>query len=190
MRSAKVRSALVALLDRENREAEEGLHASEGEEYGEYFSYLLGAVEGFADWKDKRQVCILVNAGAIPASTVAAEASARMKLAIPCLLDMSKGENRVTAVPILVQALAIVRKDLDAGTIQTISQVIVLALRDPDKAVRVFTVDALGKFGDQDIIPALNEVAANDPSPEIQGHSIRKSAAEAITAIQTRTGQH
>jgi hypothetical protein len=51
-------------------------------------------------------------------------------------------------------------------------------------------VDALGKFGGADMISALKEVAANDPSPEVEGHSIRKSAAEAIAAIQKRTTQH
>jgi hypothetical protein len=39
------------------------------------------------------------------------------------------------------------------------------------------------------MIPALREVAANDPSPEVEGHSIRKSAAEAIAEIQKRAGK-
>ena len=39
------------------------------------------------------------------------------------------------------------------------------------------------------MIPALEEVAAKDPAPEVEGHSIRKSAAEAIAEIQKRESQ-
>lgn len=190
MRSAKVRSALLSLLDQENHEAEAGMHMGEGEGYGEYFSDLLGTVESFADWNDPRQVCILVNAGAIPDSPVPAETAAHMKMAIPCLLEMSKGANRVTAIPVLIQALATAKDDLDSGTIQTAKHVISLALHDSDEGVRFFAVDALTKFSGEDMIPALKEVAANDPSPEIQGRSIRKSATDAIAAIQKRAGRN
>lgn len=189
MRSAKVRSAMLSLLDQENREAEAGVHMGEGEGYGEYFSDLLGTVESFADWNDQHQVCILVNAGASPDSPVPAEAAVRMKIAIPCLLEMSKGTNRVIAVPTLVKALAKAGDNLDPGTIETVKQLILLALHDPKEDVRYFTVDALGKFGGQDMIPALKEVATHDPSPEVQGHSIRRSAATAIVAIQKRAAQ-
>jgi len=37
------------------------------------------------------------------------------------------------------------------------------------------------------MVAALKEVAENDPSPEVQGHSIRKSAMEALTKIQQNT---
>jgi hypothetical protein len=190
LRNIEVRSALISLLDRENREAEAGMHIGEGEGYGEYFSDLLGTVESFADWSDQHQVCILVNAGANPDSPVASEAAARMKKAVPCLLVMSKGRNRVIAVPLLVEALAKSKDNLDPKTTQTIRRVVVAALRDSDEGVRVFTVDALRKFGGQDMIPALKVVAATDPAPEVQGHSIRKAAAKAIVAIQERAGQH
>lgn len=189
LRSAKVQSALLSLLDRENHEADAGMHIGEGEGYGEYISDLLGTVDNFADWNDQHQVCILVNAGATPESPLAAETAVRMKKAIPCLLEMSKGTNRVIAVPMLVEAVAKSKDKLDFGTAQTVRNVILNALRDSDEAVRVFTVDALGKFGGEDVIPALKTVATTDPSPEVQGHSIRKSAASAIAAIQNRAGQ-
>lgn len=189
MRNQKVRSALLELLDRETKEGDEGKHAGEGEGYGEYFSDLLGAVENFANWEDQRQVCILVHAGATPDSPVAEEARSRMRVAVPCLLEMSKGPRRVIAIPILVQALAKVKDDLDATTIQTSQTAISLALHDSDEGVRFFTVDALGKFGGKDMIPALREIVVKDPSPKSQGDSIRRSAAEAIAAIERRTGQ-
>jgi hypothetical protein len=118
---------------------------------------------------------------------LAAEAAARMKIAISCLLEMSKGTNRVIAVPILVQALA--KDNLDSGVIQTVEEAISLALQDSDEAVRFFTVDALGSFGGFDMIPALKEVAESDSSPEIQGHSLRKSATQAIARIQKRASR-
>lgn len=184
-----VRSALISLLDRENHEADAGMHIGEGEGYGEYISDLLGTVESFADWNDQRQVCILVNAGANPDSTDASETAAHLKKAVPCLLVMSK-RNRVIAVPLLVEALANPQGNLDPNTIQTVRHVVLTALHDRDEAVRVFTIDALGKFGGQDMIPVLKMVAATDPAPEVHGHSIRKSASEAIAAIQKRAGRH
>lgn len=167
MRNPQVQSALLDLLDRENQESTAGKHAGEGEGYGEYYSDLLGSVESFANWGDPRPVCILVRAGATPDGPTAAETAARMKIAIPCLLKMSKGVDRVTAVPILVKALAKTKDNLDSGNIQTVEEVISLALHDSDEGVRLFTVDALGSFGEPDMIPALKEVARNDPSPEV-----------------------
>jgi len=38
------------------------------------------------------------------------------------------------------------------------------------------------------MISALRKVAQTDPSPEVDGHSTRKAAAEAISAIHKRVG--
>jgi HEAT repeat protein len=52
--------------------------------------------------------------------------------------------------------------------------------------MRAAAVDALRQFGTPDVIPALEEVVAKDPEPEVDGHSIRKYAAEAIAEIRKR----
>jgi HEAT repeat protein len=65
-------------------------------------------------------------------------------------------------------------------------RIILRTLQDPDELVRAFTVHAVGKYGTEDMIPALRKVAEADPSPEVEGHSIRKAAADAIAAIQKR----
>jgi HEAT repeats len=163
------------------------------EGFAEYYSDLLGVVGSFVDWNDPRQACILADAGSSDDSAFAAEIADHAKVTIPCLMKRSESAismNRAVAVPVLVQALRKVQGAPDSGTAQSARQIIVAALHDRDEAVRSFTVHALGKFGASDMIPALKEVAANDPTPEVQGHSIRKSAADAIAEIQQRAGQH
>jgi len=98
--------------------------------------------------------------------------------------------NPAVAVPVLVRAVGKAKGTLYTKTVQAARQIVLAALRDRDEGVRGFTGNALGKFGGSDMIPALKEVAASDPSPEVEGHSIRKSAAEAIAEIQQRAGQH
>jgi hypothetical protein len=189
MRDVNVRSALLSLLDRENREAQAGLHMGEGEGFGEYYSDLLATVESVVDWRDARQVCIIVKAGGMPESDVGGDLASRMKMAIPCLLEMSNTKDRDTAIPNLVEALAAARNDLDFSTVQSVKTVIFGALHDQDDSVRILTVDALAKFGDQDMIPALERVAVSDPfRSKVKGYYVRKLAVQAIAAIQKRAG--
>lgn len=201
LKKPQVRAALLDLLDRENRyldsqleEAQKRGYPDEGdnEAFAEYYSDLLGIVDSFADWNNPRQACILVDAGSSDDSAFATEIADHANVTIPCLMKRSESAismNRAVAVPVLVQALRKVQGTLDVGTAQSARQIVVAALHDRDEGVRSFTVHALGKFGGSDMIPALKEVAANDPSPEVQGHSIRKSAAEAIAEIQNRAGR-
>jgi hypothetical protein len=192
LRSRKVQAALIDLLDRENQGKDTGGEESEGEEFAEYFASLRGVVNSFADWNDPRQACILVYAGSDDYPPAARQAAARAKAAMPCLLKRSKSEvviDRAIVGPMLVEAVQKARGTLDATTAQSARQVILRDLQDPDAGVRSLTVDALGKFAGIDMVPALKEVAANDPSPEVDGHSIRQSAAEAIKQIQKRESE-
>jgi HEAT repeat protein len=207
LRSPKVQVALVDLLDRENRETSESLHVAQepshqdaigsageedGEGYGEYCTWLAETVASFVDWNDPRQACILVNAGYVDYPPSPTKAAARARAAMPCILKRSKSEvalDRAVAGPMLIEAMQKARDTLDAATAQTAKQTILSNLHDPDDGVRSLAVDALGKFGGTDVIPALQQVATTDPSPEVEGHSIRKSATEAIVSIQKRAGQ-
>ena len=181
--SAAVRTAFVNLLDRENHHVMTG----DEEDYAEYVSSLAETVAKFADWSDPRQVCVLANSVDPPD-----ELADHAKAAVPCLLQRSKSSPPVArgaAVALLVQALAKGRDDLDSGTIQTVRQVILNGLRDPDETVKIPTLKALERFGAEDMIPALRNVAETDPDPS-EGYAIRKWAAEAIAAIQKRTGHN
>ena len=97
-----------------------------------------------------------------------------------CLLQMDKSDLAITwkiASPMLLEAVAKAKDSPDQGADQTARQTILSDLHDPDDGVRASTVDALDNFGGTDMIPALKELAANDRSREVEGHSIRKSAA-------------
>jgi len=196
----QVQEALLDLLDRENQLIESTLRDSHGqvgvsdkygEDYGEYVAQLGETIDSFANWSDSRQVCIFVHESYNPESRFAAKIAAHASVAVPCLIQMYSsdvGLTRAEAAPVLVQAWAKAGKQLDPSLGVKVKQIIVAALHDQDEAVRSHTIGMLAKFGGQDMIPALKQVAETDPSPEVQGHSIRKRAAKAIEAIEKRTG--
>jgi hypothetical protein len=202
LRGTKVRTALLDLLDRENRVVESTLRESQeqvgtsgkyGEEYGEYLGELSQSVDAFADWNNPHQVCIFVKEPYDPDSRFAAKIAAHAKVSAPCLVEMygnDLGVVRGKAVSVLVQALASPKQDLDAGTVRQVREIVRTALHDNHESVRSATVAALGRFGEQDMLPALKEVADTDPAPEVQGHSVREQAVKAIAAIEKRVAQN
>lgn len=160
----------------------------QGEAFVEYVGALGDTVDSFADWNDPRQVCLLVHEAYNPDSRFAAKIAARGEIALPCLMQMFASEVglvRAEAAPVIVQALA-KTAGLDLKTIQAAKQLILKALRDREEAVRINTVEALGSFGEQDMIPALRQVAETDPAQAVGGYPIRKWAAKAIAAIEKR----
>jgi HEAT repeats len=197
----EVRRALLRLLDRESHELDAQLleaqkkgYPDEGdnEPFAEYFSELLGAVDSFADWNDPRQVCILVNANPSDESDFTAKIADHARVTLPCLLKRSESAismHRASFVPVLVQVLAKSTDTLDPKMIQAAKQIILAALKDSDEGVRAFTVQALGRYGAADMVPALRMVAESDPSPIVDGQSIRSLALEAIAKIQKRASQ-
>jgi HEAT repeat protein len=197
--SQQVQEGLLELLDRENQVIEstnrdpQGPSVEEkyGEGYAEYVGELGDTVDTFANWNDPRQVCIFVHESYDPESRFAAKIALHGAIAIPCLIQMygsDVGLIRAEAAPVIVQAWA-KTNNLDESTLQKAKEIARMSLHDQSEAVRINTVKALGKFGGEDMIPALRQVAATDPAPEVHGHSIRKRAAEAIAEIQKRAGQ-
>jgi hypothetical protein len=196
LHNRKIQAALIDLLNQEVAEdasSQDTSAADDGEEeYSQYFTLLCYIVNKFVNWNDPRQACMMVNAAYIDYPSSALEAAAQAKAAMPCILKRSKSNlaaNREVVSSMLVEAMQKAQGTLDAETAQAAKQIVLSDLRDPDAGVRASTVYALGKFAGTDMIPALEEVAANDPGPEVEGHSIRKSAAKAITEIQKREAQ-
>jgi HEAT repeat protein len=189
LQSATVKTALLDLLDRENSVNESAIreHVGISDKYGEgytEYAYTLGeTVASHVNWNDPHQVCMVVR-GFVPENAIADHA----KAAIPCLLQEARsdlGLVRGRAVAVLVRALARGRNNLDASMIEAAQQVIRGALHDPEVVVRTDAVEALERFGGEDMIPALKVVAETDPDPS-EHYAMRKWAAEAIAAIQER----
>ena len=205
LKSPEVRAALLDLLDRENHERDTRLlqaqnspqadkDEAEDEGYAEYYGHVLGAVDSFADWNDLRQACILADASYNDDSAFAAEVADHATVTLPCLMKKSESAitlERIVTVPVLVKILGKANSTLEPKTALAARQIVLSALQDPDDAVRAFTVNALGSYGGKDMVTALRKVAETDPSsPDVDGSSIRKAAAQAIDAIQKRiTGQ-
>jgi hypothetical protein len=180
LRDPKVKLALVSLMERENRVT----WARDDEGYSEYVAWLAETVAKVVDWNDQRQVCILAD-GAYLEDELADHA----RVSVPCLLQRFKNVPhafRGEVVAMMVQALAKGRKEIDPATVEAVQQATLSALHDSDEGVRIDVVEGLGKFGSEDMIPALKAVADTDPALEVHGHSIRKWAAEAIAKIQKR----
>jgi hypothetical protein len=195
---SKVQEGLLSVLDRENQLVESTLRDSQGhvgvsdkygEGFGEYVGELGETVDSFANWNDPHQVCIFVHEPYNPESRFAAKIASHANVSVPCLVQMygsDVGLIRAEASAVLVQALGKSKNQIDLTATQKVKRVVLTALQDPDESVRSSTVRALGMFGEVDMIPALEQVAETDPSPEVQGHSIRKSATDAIASIQKR----
>jgi hypothetical protein len=185
-----VRRSLLDLLERETQLIEStlresrgavGISAKYGEEYSEYLAELSETVDKFANWSDPRQVCIFVHESYDPES----------KMTSPCLLKMFRsdvGIMRAKAASVLVQVVA-VNNDLDAETTKSIRDVISTALKDSDESVRADTVEALGRFGKPDMIPALQRVAEFDSAVSRTKNTywIRERALKAIASIRQRS---
>jgi hypothetical protein len=196
LRSRTIQVALIDLLNRETAEDASSQDTSADddgeEEYSQYLTSLSYIVNKFVDWNDPRQACMMVYAAYIDYPSSAPKAAAVARAAMPCILKRSKSNvvsDRAIAIPMLAEAMQKAQGTLDAETAQTAKQIVLSDLRDPDPGVRSATVYALGSYAGPDMIPALEEVAAKDPAPEVEGHSVRKSAAEAIVEIRKRTGQ-
>ncbi|MBV9769258.1 MAG: HEAT repeat domain-containing protein [Bryobacterales bacterium] len=158
------------------------------EAFAEYLGYLGGTVDSFANWNDPSQVCLFVHEGYDPDSRFAAEIAAHGKIALPCLMQTYADVAllRSEVAPVIVQALA-KTPGLDEKTIQAAKGLILKALRDPEEADRINTVEALKNFGGEDMIAALKQIAQSDTAaPAANGDSIRKWATEAIAAIEKR----
>lgn len=195
----EVQKGLLGLLDKENQLIESvnrdsggpSVDEKYGEEYPEYVAQLGETVDSFADWTDPRQVCIFVHEPYNPDSRFADKIASHGKVAIPCLLRMYSsdvGLARAEAAPLIVQALAKnTDGSLDQETTLAAKQVLLKALHDPSEAVRINTIEALRSFGQEDMVPALRQVAQSDPAPGADGDSIRKWAGDAIVAIEKRS---
>jgi hypothetical protein len=195
-----VREALLELLDRENHIAELTLRESHemtgtagkyGEEYVEYVGELGETVDGFVNWADPRQVCILVHRGYNPNSVFAGTIAAHGKVAARCLIEMADsdlGVVRSKAAPILLQIMAD-SKSLDGQTTRMARQLVLRALRDSNSTVQMFTILAMRDYAGPDMIPSLKSLAAAASRPVEHDASIRKWATEAIAAIQKRATQ-
>jgi hypothetical protein len=203
LKDPDVRSALLDLLDRENRhfdtelkkgERERAEHENGNSEYSEsamYMDDLVRAIESFVNWHDPRQVCLLVKAGAMLESSDSHESATRAQVAMPCLQQLMQSDlfmDRLNAVRISLGMLASGKGSLDPDTTEAMKQAVILALHDKRTEVQWEAVDGLERYGTPDMIPALKELASSVPGPSATKDEIevRKNATRAIGAIEHR----
>lgn len=190
-----VKSALIDLVGRENelrhKTGNSKTWVGADEDYGEYVSDLVWTVAQIADWNDQRQLCILADSAYEPNSTFGIELAEKGGAkVVPCLLKVAQGTvfDRYDAATELVQVYG--ETKLSARVRQQVRQVIVSGLHD-DVPVRQSTVEALGRYGTSEWIPALQNIANNDPLSRLLDNGqrrfdVRDAATKAIQSIQNR----
>ena len=101
LKGNEVRSALVELLERENRLIEETLRESNGTEgvsvkygegYSEYYSRLLGAVEQAADFNDSRTLAALARSSFNPGSSLGKKLASHGNAIAPSVLEVTSSD--------------------------------------------------------------------------------------------------
>jgi hypothetical protein len=196
LKRSEVKAALIDLLDRENQTLRKARADSKsyGESYGEYVSYLADTAAEIADWRDQQQVCILAHSPYDPGSEFASDLVIKGGAAvIPCLLKLSQGGfgDRYQSIPLLVHFSASTSK-VSPAVNQQVRDAIMSGVSDSNVLVRQGTVEAIGKYGKQDMIPVLQKIAESDPvSRRLNSgklyFTVRESAIKAIQSIQERT---
>lgn len=197
-----VKQALVGLLDRENKVIHFpfvnsngeviGASGKYGEGYTEYYYDLADTVSNLADWQDPQQLCVLAEGSYNPDSRFAARLVTEGGAAVaPCLLKRAQGalSDRREAIPVLAQLAGVAT--LSPSIMQQVRQAVMSGLEDSDPVVRQTTVQAVGRFGTQEMIPALQSIASSDPvsRPLKNGQlrfDIREAASKAIQSIEER----
>ncbi len=190
LQNAKVKAALLDLLDRETRDS---TNYTGGEGFAEYISDLSETVAPLVNWDDQHQACRMVKDGIGPLSNTPEEAARREKLAWPCLKQISASSgilDRDSASRIIIELSARAGKELDPSIAQEAKEMITNFLHDPYEGVRDDTVENLAKVGTEEMIPALRQVAESDPAVDRVNHYwIRNRAVKAIATIEKRSGQ-
>lgn len=191
LQDAKVKAALLNLLDREARDI---TNYDGGEGFAEYISDLSETVAPLVNWDDQHQACRTVKDGIAPPADTSNEAASREKLVWPCLKQISSSNwirDRDNASRIIIELSAQAGKQLDPSIAPEAKEMITNFLHDPYEGVRDDTVEELARFGTEEMIPALEDVAKSDPATDRVDHShwIRKRAARAIAEIQKRAGR-
>ena len=198
LKRPEVQAALFDLLDRENHVLEKPVKDTQSydESYGEYVSYLADTAKSIVDWHNQRQVCILAQSPYEPNSQFASDLVTKGGgIVIPCLLRMSGGTflDRYQAIPVLVHVGAAMG-DISPTIRQQIRDATISGLTDSNVVIRQGTIEAIGEYGTDDMIPALQKITGTDPVSRRLDNgqlyfTVRESATKAIQSIQERAAK-
>jgi len=161
------------------------------ESFTNYHGDLLAAVASLSDIRSCPVLLQLVDSGNMALDALAGFGEAALD---PTLRMLAQGPDDITRLP-LVRLLAKMTEPTnltrmarpDSGS--AISAALVLSLKDPHPFVRLAAVDGLANLKDPATLPALENVAAEDPfqspatSTDPGGYIVRQRAARAVREI-------
>jgi len=198
-RSTEVRSALVALLERENLQlaSTQGRGTSQlGAGFGEYYSEILSYVVANADLRDSRTIRAVAVGAYNPdsplAKRLAASAGARVLPVATEMFASPNGSLRVNGLALVGHVYR--QRDvhrLDVETQRRLMRMITAAAEDSWAGLRLEAVVLLTHVGTPAELPLLTRIAATDPYSRPheslgQDYPVRQAARAAVLTIQRR----
>ena len=176
-KSDELKLALIEVLEREHwfqkkYDAEyrrTGVPLGEG--YGEgYYANVIWAVSSLKDIRSLNALIDAINTGNMATSALAAFGDAAVD---PVLKVFNSGDNtaRHSACGVLSQMLDAKNapKVRDPVSRRKIKDALIRAAEDGNRFVRYTGVEGLGKLGDPDVIPLIQNLATNDPEKLVRG---------------------
>src|SRR5213592_1625084 len=176
-RSDEVKLALIEVLEREHSfqkkyDAEyrrTGVPMGEG--YGEgYYANVIGAVSSLRDIRSLNALIGAINTGSMATSALAAFGDVAVD---PVLKVFNSGDNtaRHSACGVLSEMLDAknATKVRNPVSRRKIKDALIRAVGDGNLFVRYTGVEGLGKLGDPDVIPLIQNLATNDPEKLVRG---------------------
>src|SRR6266480_822105 len=176
-KSDEVKLALIEVLEREHSfqkkyDAEyrrTGVPMGEG--YGEgYYANVIWAVSSLRDIRSLNALIGAINTGDMATSALAALGDAAVD---PVLKVFNSGDNTAghAACGVLSQMLDAKNapKVRDPVSRRKIKDALIRAVGDGNLFVRYTGVEGLGKLGDPDVFPLIQNLATNDPEKLVRG---------------------
>jgi len=166
---------LLAMLNTENKFAEafnekykgeKGLGEVYGEDYGNYWSALLGAVASFADFNDSRVLEILVFSAYNPDSDFGKRLVAEKEKVLPAIEKLVKCHDPFSQANAagLLKLLA-EEKSLSCPGRQKVEDLLVSLANDPDENVRASSVEGLVALRSPRAVAALQNLTKTESKP-------------------------
>lgn len=159
----QIASALIGLLERENREWKAGRVGSMSQERSDFYGDVIASV---ASLKDTRSVTAL--AGAIGTGALATDGLAALgDAALPALDAAQKSEivmERIGAVYVLSKLASRSNQGLRVSSTLAVRSRLIHGLDDGNPLVRQAAIEGLVPFSDQQVVGLILRIATRDSS--------------------------
>jgi hypothetical protein len=202
----QLQKAVLTLLETENARVAKAMasfqatgHAETTESDGEYYAQVLGLANRLrtddrlsSAALDSRLRRALVFGVYNPDSEFVGDLAREGDAIVPFVLELSRAAdgpskwnaNALIGALFANQKAGALTGPLSASSASALRTAARGALADPAADVRRWAVRAVTRAEDKEALPLLEQLAKNDPDADVQGHSVRSLAAEAVRRLR------